>query len=139
MLKLSEQEINKKLATALYRCRYSSERLDCQCHIFDLLKFAQSPRMLDGVVLPSIVRDADNEVDYLSELLYYLLTDGTSDTSIPIKRELMSGVRHAANRVIRNYVSAGLYDYHTEAVSCISYISYYYNKKGIKPRFGCGW
>ena len=66
MLKLSEQEINKKLTTALYRCRYSSERLDCQYthtrYIFDLLKFAQSSRKKAVVtdMLNSIIKRCMN-------------------------------------------------------------------------------
>ena len=139
LLEKSEEEINKELSKAVFIAHYSIVRPGEHLTYFrSILKHLN--HSVEKLGYRYFLSSSDyrkmNEVDYLAEFLYWWLTQGNTST-IYISKEMMSSIRHAANRVIRNYSQARMVN--TEGIHCMEFIASYYKAKNEKPRFGCGW
>lgn len=147
-LKLSENEIHDILKPHVEFANYVKSN-DFQYHYYyikDLKKFVGDKCLfitVDSLKTKSSFNEEEkqdkilimsrlkfDEVDYLSDIMYYLLTHDTFH-----RMKFMDTIYHAANRVIRNYSSAGLIK--IDKSCCMTYIQCYRKEKRLKGE--CNW
>ena len=140
LMKLTEKEIHDILKPYIEWSYYVEHGYD---NITKLRKFItkymyhkDSFHGIGPIYLDRSTKDEEShiifdEVDFLSDVMYYLLTHNTWKNC-----QIMEYIHHAANRVIRNYQACKLIRYN-EGLSCMEYIQSYYKRKGIS--FKCIW
>lgn len=134
LIVLNEDEIKARLKKATDRILINHllypHRNEDYFNLFELIK---ELKRISNNTSTTLIRDIAKEksfdlIDTISETMYYILTNPTDYYR---KKKLFEIIAHAANRVCRNYIIAGLIPktYDMEGIGIYSLINNYYKSK----------